>query len=102
MNGSNLQWWALALCVAVPFLLLLGLHLLAKREAWVEAPEQRAAQVASLMENVDETGELEVAVSRLLEEATARRRAARRGAGAVPTVRSVSRRSAADAVSRVE
>jgi hypothetical protein len=102
VDGSDLQWWTLALCVAVPFLLLLGLHLMAKLEAWVEAPEQRAAQVATLMDDVDETGELEVAVARLLEEAAGRRRAARRGAVALPTVRSTPRRSAADAVSRAE
>lgn len=79
MDGSNLQWWNLTLIVAVPFLLLLGLYLLSRLEDWVEAPEQRAAAVASLMENVDETGELEVAVTRLLDEATARQRPQRRG-----------------------
>lgn len=82
MDG-NLQWWALVLCVAVPVLLLVGLHLLAQLEAWVEAPEQRAAAVADLIENVDETGELEVAVTRLLDEAT--RRPVRRGATRLPS-----------------
>jgi len=80
---GNLQWWSLALCVAVPFLLMIGLHLLAKLEAWIEAPEQRAAAVADLMQNVDETGELEIAVTRLLDEAT-RRRPVRRGATKLP------------------
>jgi len=80
---GNLQWWALVLCVAVPFLLLLGLLLLARLEAWVEAPEQRAAAVADLIANVDETGELEVAVAHLLDEAT-RRRPVRRGATRLP------------------
>jgi hypothetical protein len=80
---GNLQWWALALCVAVPFLLLGGLLLLARLEAWVEAPEQRAAAVADLIANVDETGELEVAVAHLLDEAT-RRRPVRRGATRLP------------------
>lgn len=67
-DGSNLGWWVPALVVAVPLLLLLSLHLLARLEHWMFAPDERAATVATLLSEVDAPDEVEAEVTRLLAD----------------------------------
>lgn len=73
MDGSNVGWWVPVLAVAVPLLLLLGMHLLARLEAWMFSSDERAAKVAKLLEQVDTPDQVEQEVTRLLAEVTDRR-----------------------------
>jgi hypothetical protein len=66
--SSNVGWWIPALVVAVPLLLLLALHLLARLESWMFAPDDRADRVARLLDEVETPDEIETEVTRLLAE----------------------------------
>lgn len=68
----------LALILGFPLALLLLSLLLGRLEAWILAPDERAAEVTRLLEQVDETEDLEQAVKLMLSNAT--RRQGRRGA----------------------
>jgi hypothetical protein len=67
---GNVGWWVPVLVVAVPLLLLCALHLLARLESWMFAPDERADQVARLLDEIQTPDEIEQEVSRLLAEVT--------------------------------
>lgn len=72
---------AAALVVGFPVLLLLLVVLLGRLEDWMLMPDERAAAVSRLLEQVDEAEELEKAVTLLMSE-VADRTATRRPAPA--------------------
>jgi Na+-transporting methylmalonyl-CoA/oxaloacetate decarboxylase gamma subunit len=63
---------ALALVVGFPLLLLLFTLFLGRLEAWMLMPDERAAEVAKLLEQLDETEELERAVAVMMADVTPR------------------------------
>lgn len=84
-DGSNLGWWVPVLVVAVPLLLLLSLHLLARLEHWMFAPDERAAKVATLLSEVDAPDEVEAEVARLLADVRTPALNGRRVDGSAPS-----------------
>lgn len=68
MDGTNVGWWIPVLTVAVPLLLLLALHLLARLESWMFSPDDRADRVVRLLEESHTPDEVEEEVQRLLAE----------------------------------
>jgi len=68
VQGSNVGWWVPVLVIAVPFVLLLALHLLARLESWMFEPDERANKVARMLEEMDEPAAIEQEVTRLLAE----------------------------------
>lgn len=84
-DGSNLGWWVPALVVAVPLFLLLSLHLLARLEHWMFAPDERAAKVATLLSEVDAPDEVEAEVTRLLADVRTPAANGRRVNGSAPS-----------------
>ncbi|HWB70967.1 MAG TPA: hypothetical protein VG452_02020 [Egibacteraceae bacterium] len=78
---------AVALVVGFPLLLMCLLWLLGRLEAWMLEPDERAAAVTRLLEQVDEAEEVERAVTRLMA------RVADRPAGERPSQRPGSRRA---------
>jgi uncharacterized membrane protein YhiD involved in acid resistance len=67
-DGSNLGWWVPALVIAFPLLLLLSLHLLGRLESWMFSPDERAAKVTTLLQEVEAPDQVEAEVARLLSE----------------------------------
>lgn len=59
---------AMALVVGFPLLLLLLVLLLGRIEDWVLMPDERAAAVSQLLEQLDEAEELEKAVALMMSE----------------------------------
>ena len=59
---------AAALIVGFPLLLLLLVLLLGRIEHWVLMPDERAAAVSQLLDQVDEAEELEKAVALMMSE----------------------------------
>lgn len=59
---------AVALIVGFPLLLLLLVLLLGRIESWMLAPDERAAAVSHLLEQLDEAEELEKAVALMMSE----------------------------------
>ena len=59
---------AVALVVGFPLLLLALVMLLGRLEDWVLMPDERAAAVSQLLEQVDEAEELEKAVALMMSE----------------------------------
>ena len=59
---------AVALVMGFPLLLLLLVMLLGRLEDWVLMPDERAAAVSQLLEQVDEAEELEKAVALMMSE----------------------------------
>lgn len=70
MDVPNVGWWVPVLIIAVPLLLLLSLHLLARLESWMFSPDERADRVARLLEESDTPDEVEQEVARMLAEVT--------------------------------
>ena len=58
----------IALLIGFPALLLLLVLFLGRLEDWVLNPDERAAAVSQLLEQVDETEELEKAVALMMSE----------------------------------
>lgn len=79
MNGPNVGWWIPVLTVAVPLLLLLALHLLARLESWMFSSDDRGDRVARLLEEGGTPDEVEQEVQRLLAEVADPRAAAALG-----------------------
>lgn len=84
-DGSNLGWWVPALVVAIPLLFMLSLHLLARLEHWMFAPDERAAKVATLLSEVDGPDEVEAEVTRLLADVRTPSPNGRRVNGSAPS-----------------
>lgn len=61
-----------ALVVGFPLMLLLLVLFLGRLESWVLMPDERAAAVAQLLEQVDEAEDLERAVTLMMSEVTDR------------------------------
>lgn len=59
---------ALALVLGFPLFLLGGLWLLGWLEAWMVQPDERAATVRRLLDEIEEDADLEAAVAALLSE----------------------------------
>ena len=59
---------SIALIVGFPLLLLLVVLLLGRIEDWMLSPDERAAAVTQLLEQVDEAEELEKAVALMMSE----------------------------------
>ena len=59
---------AIALIVGFPLLLLVLVLVLERIEDWMLAPDERAAAVSQLLEQVDEAEELEKAVALMMSE----------------------------------
>jgi len=75
---------ALALVAGFPLLLLGVIWLLARLEAWMLRPYERAALIADLLEHAVEAEEVELGVARLVAEVTDRAPAPRER-GRVPS-----------------
>lgn len=91
---SDLSLSAVALIVGFPLMLLLLVLLLGQIEDWMLMPDERAAAVSQLLEQVDEAEDLERAVTLMMSEVADR--PSRRTAPAVRArgVRLASRRRA--------
>jgi uncharacterized membrane protein YhiD involved in acid resistance len=63
---------AAALVVGWPLLILVGIWLLGRLEAWMLHPDERAAKVQKLLSDADHPDEVETAVTRLLSEVSDR------------------------------
>lgn len=74
---SDLNLAVVILVVGFPLLLLLLVLFLGRLEDWTLMPDERAAAVSQLLEQVDETEELEKAVALMMSE-VADRAAAKR------------------------
>ncbi len=61
-------WGAAALVAGFPLMLLLLVLLLGRIEHWMLMPDERAAAVSRLLEQVDEAEELEKAVAVMMSE----------------------------------
>ena len=61
---------AMALVIGFPLLLLVLLVFLGRLESWMLLPDERAAQVSALLEQVEEADELEHAVALMMAEVT--------------------------------
>ncbi len=85
---------AAALVVGFPILLLAFIGFLGRMEAWMLLPDERAAAVSRLLEQVDEAEELEKAVTLLMSDVALRNRRPRRGAPRRRAMRIVRRRRA--------
>lgn len=72
----------LALVVGFPLLLLVFLVFLGRLESWMLLPDERAAQVSQLMEQVEEADELEHAVALMMADVTPGSEGSRPSAGA--------------------
>lgn len=68
---------ALALVIGFPVALLLFVIFLGRLEVWILAPDERAAAVSQLLEQVDETEELEKAVALMMADVTHKKRGGR-------------------------
>lgn len=62
------NWGAAALVAGFPLMLLLLVLLLGRIEDWMLMPDERAAAVSQLLEQVDEAEELEKAVALMMSE----------------------------------
>lgn len=62
----------ITIVVGFPLLLLMLVLVLARIEDWMLMPDERAAAVSQLLEQVDEAEELEKAVARLMSEVSGR------------------------------
>ncbi len=69
---------AVALVVGFPILLLAFIGFLGRMEAWMLLPDERAAAVSRLLEQVDEAEELEKAVTLLMSDLAVGSRSRRR------------------------
>ncbi|HVM20015.1 MAG TPA: hypothetical protein VM307_08650 [Egibacteraceae bacterium] len=64
----DVSWSAAALIVGFPLGLLLLVLFLGRVEDWMLMPDERAAAVSQLLEQVDEADELEKAVALMMAE----------------------------------
>ena len=66
----GLGFGALALVIGFPLLLLVLLVFLGRLESWMLMPDERAAQISVLLDQVDEADELEQAVALMMADVT--------------------------------
>jgi len=77
----GLEAWAYWLVVGFPTLLFVLLLALGRLERWMIRPDERAAEVTRVLEQVDQAEEVERVVTRLLGDVPARPEDALRGHG---------------------